>query len=93
MEKFIEDIQRQSWPTKLNELTKGGETIGMFTHMLGEQESECLGCGFPVYWGNKNSGLSGLMFTQSGTGMGGRPRGQYGQITKEGSSQRGSSVK
>ena len=26
LEKFIEDIQRQSWPTKLNELTKGGET-------------------------------------------------------------------
>ena len=38
LEKFIEDIQRQSWPTKLNELTKGGETIGMFTH-IGELET------------------------------------------------------
>ena len=32
LEKFIEDVQRQSWPTKLNELTNGGETLGMFTH-------------------------------------------------------------
>ena len=45
MEKFIEDIQRQSWPTKLNELTKGGETIGMFTHILGEQGLSDLGVG------------------------------------------------